>query len=100
MRSGALGKSSGLGEGIFTSHSSVQPPPRSVVLIKCQKKLIEECGYNREKVFWSIMVKNPKSIDEKQLLVMQNCSNALLTFWFIGQTNPVSLFEQAFLNPI
>ena len=100
VRSGALGKSSGLGEGIFTSHSSVQPPPRSVVLIKSQKKLIEECGYKKEKIFWSIMVKNPKSLNEKEMLVMQDCSNALLTFWFIGQTNPVSLFEQALLNPI
>ena len=63
-------------------------------------KLIEECGYKKEKIFWSIMVKNPKSLNEKEMLVMQDCSNALLTFWFIGQTNPVSLFEQALLNPI
>jgi len=100
FRSGALGKSSGLGEGIFTSHSSIQPPPRAVVLLKAQKKLIEECGYAREKVFWSVMVKNPKNVSNKEMLVMQDCSNALLTFWFISQTNPVSLFEQAFLNPI
>ena len=36
---------------------------------------------------------------ETKELVMQDCSNALLTFWYISQKNPVSLFQQSLINP-
>ena len=100
VRSGALGKSSGLGEGIFTSHSSIKPVPRAVMLSKVQKKIVRKCGHTKEKEFWRIMVNNPKKIDVTKELVMQECSNALLTFWYINQKNPVSLFQQSLVNQV
>ena len=100
VRSGALGKSSGLGDRIFTSHSSLTPLPRSVVLCKVQNKLVKDCGNNREKMFWRIMVENPSKLDKRKELVMQNCANSLLTFWYVSQKNPVSLFEQSLLNQV
>ena len=98
VRSGALGKSSGLGDKIFTSHSSLTPLPRSVVLCKVQNKLVKDCGNNKEKMFWRIMVENPSQLDKRKELAMQDCSNALLTFWYISQKNPVSLFQQSLSN--
>jgi len=102
VRSGTFGSSSssGLGDKIFTSHSSLSPPPRAVILTKVQNKIVKECGYGKEKMFWKIMVNNPKNLDERKELVMQDCSNALLTFWFIGRKNPVSLFQQSLLDPM
>ena len=102
VRSGTFGSSSssGLGDKIFTSHSSLSPPPRAVILTKVQNKIVKECGYGKEKMFWKIMVNNPKNLDERKELVMQDCSNALLTFWFIGRKNPVSLFQQSLVNQV
>lgn len=97
-KSGALGKSFGLGKEIFTSNSFNQAPPRAVMLSKVQKKIVRECGHAREKEFWRIMVDNPKEISKRKELVMQECSNALLTFWYISQKNPVSLFQQSLVN--
>ena len=101
VKSGTFGKStsSGFDDRIFTSHSSSTPPPKSIVLAKAQRKLVKECGYRKEKMFWRIMVDNPKEINESKELVMQDCSNALLTFWYISQKNPVSLFQQSLINP-
>lgn len=101
VKSGTFGKStsSGFDDRIFTSHSSSQPPPKAIVLTKAQNKLIKECGYGKEKMFWRIMVDNPKELDKRKELAMQDCSNALLTFWYISQKNPVSLFQQSLLNP-
>ncbi len=97
-KSGALGKSFGLGKEIFTSNSFNQAPPRAVMLSKVQKKIVRDCGHVREKEFWRIMVDNPKEISERKELVMRECSNALLTFWYISQKNPVSLFQQSLVN--
>jgi hypothetical protein len=97
-KSGALGKALGLGKEIFTSHSFSKPPPRSVILSKVQKKLVNDCGHEKEKIFWRIMVKNPTEICETKELVMQQCSNALLTYWYISQKNPVSLFQQSLVS--
>ena len=99
-KSGALGKSFGLGKEIFTSHSFNQAPPRAVMLSRIQKKLVNDCGHNKEKVFWKIMIDNPKEICETKELVMQECSNALLTFWYISQKNPVSLFQQSLVSQV
>ena len=100
VRSGAMGKSSSPAERIFTSHSSIKPVPRAVMLSKVQKKIVRECGHTKEKEFWSIMVNNPKKIDETKELVMQECSNALLTFWYLNHKNPVSLFQQSLANQV
>lgn len=102
VKSGTFGKStsSGFDDRIFTSHSSSTPPPKSIVLAKAQRKLVKECGYRKEKMFWRIMVDNPKEINESKELVMQDCSNALLTFWYISQKNPVSLFQQSLSNQV
>ena len=70
------------------------------MLSRIQKKLVNDCGYEREKVFWKIMIDNPKEICETKELVMQECSNALLTFWYISQKNPVSLFQQSLVNQV
>ena len=99
-KSGALGKALGMGKEIFTSHSFNQPPPKAVMLSKVQKKLVNDCGYNKEKVFWKIMVNNPEEICEGKELVMQQCSDALLTFWYISQKNPVSLFQQSLVSQV
>ena len=99
-KSGALGKSFGLGKEIFTSNSFNQAPPRAVMLSKVQKKIVRDCGHVREKEFWRIMVDNPKEISERKELVMRECSNALLTFWYINQRNPVSLFQQSLVNQV
>ena len=60
VRSGALGKSSGLGEGIFTSHSSVQPPPRSVVLIQITKEINRRMWLQERKDFLVYYGKEPQ----------------------------------------
>ena len=100
VRSGALGKSSPAAERIFTRHSSIKPMPRAVMLSKVQKKIVRECGHTKEKEFWRIMVNNPRKIDETKELVMQECSNALLTFWYLNHKNPVSLFQQSLANQV
>jgi hypothetical protein len=51
-------------------------------------------------MFWRIMVDNPKELDKRKELAMQDCSNALLTFWYISQKNPVSLFQQSLVNQV
>ena len=99
-KSGALGQGGVIGKEIFTSQGFNQAPPRAVMLSNVQKRIVSECGRNKENVFWKIMVENPKKISKQKELVMQECSDALLTYWYINQKNPVSLFQQSLANQL
>ena len=99
-KSGVFPHSSVDGKEIFTSHSFSKPLPRAVMLSRVQKRIVSECGHEREKIFWRIMVDNPTKINKTKELVMQECSNALLTYWYLNQKNPVSLFQQSLANQV
>ena len=85
-------------ERIFTRKNSSSP--RSVILIKVQRMLRKKCGAETEKRFWDIMINNYKQPNEIDLLVVQKCSEALLSYWATDLNSPVTLFQQAIANPI
>ena len=88
-------------ERIFTgTYSTSFSTPRSVILIKVQRVLREQCGSSLESRFWKIMCDNPKDLGKKDIKIVQSNSDALLDYWFIGHQSPVSLFQQALSNPI
>tara|TARA_R100000544_G_C2227415_1_gene61870 strand:- start:4276 stop:4821 length:546 start_codon:yes stop_codon:yes gene_type:complete len=85
-------------EKIFTSKSFNTPTPRSCLLIRVQKVIKDFCGNEKEKVFWRLMSDNPKKINEHQIEITVECSNALLHHWYVNQESPVSLFQQALIS--
>jgi hypothetical protein len=62
--------------------------------------LRKKCGAETEKRFWDIMINNYKQPNEIDLLVVQKCSEALLSYWATDLNSPVTLFQQAIANPI
>jgi len=49
-------------------------------------------------MFWKLMVNNPKEVNALEIMVVQECANALQNYWYISQQNPVSLFQQSLVN--
>jgi len=45
------------------------------------------------------MVDNPNKISILELEIIKECADALLNYWYVSQENPVSLFQQALINP-
>ena len=86
-------------EKIFTSQYCFAEP-RGTVLMGVQKFLINECGESVEKRLWKIMCDNPNDVDKLDIKVLEKSSNALMSYWFIGNQSPVSLFQQALTNPL
>jgi len=87
-------------ERISTGKYYLSPPPRSVILIKVTRHLKKLCGNESEKRFWNLMSASPKRVGEADIAVMIKCSDALLEFYYVNEDSPVSLFQQALLNPI
>jgi len=98
-RSGVFPQSSaGDLDKIFTSNSSPSVNTKPLVLSQVQNRLVEDCGSKKEKEFWKVMTENPDRITQSQLDSVIDCSDAMLNFWYLSQTSPISLFQKAFLN--
>jgi hypothetical protein len=67
-------------------------------LIGVQRKIKEEVGIQKERVFWKLMISNSKKINALEVMIVQECANALLNYWYVSQQSPVSLFQQALSN--
>jgi hypothetical protein len=96
-KSGALGTAVSLDQKTFAQNIFLLP--RATLLLAVQKFLYEVTSRDHEKILWRIMVKNPNKIKRIELSVVQETSDALQNFWGSSQESPVSLFQQAFLNP-
>jgi len=88
------------GERLNTGKYYMAPVPRSCILIRVQRHLRELCGSEKESRFWRLMATNTKRVDENDVEVMKECADALTSYFYISQESPVSLFQQALINPI
>ena len=88
------------GERISTGKYYIAPLPRSCILIKVQRHLRKTCGSKAEGRFWVLMSNSPRKVGDQDVKLMQVCAESLLGFYYISQESPVSLFQQALLNPI
>jgi len=98
-KSGTFPAACHLSERIFTGNKNSQPLPKSCILIGVQRNIKEICGSAKERIFWKLMVDNPNKISILEVEVIRECANALLGYWYVSQENPVSLFQQALINP-
>ena len=98
-KSGTFPQPPSFSERIFTGNRNSQPLPKSCILIGVQRNIKEICGNAKERIFWKLMVDNPNKISILELEVIRECADALLNYWYVSQENPVSLFQQALLNP-
>jgi hypothetical protein len=99
-KSGCFAPAPEMGERIFTGNRNSQPLPRACLLIGVQRTIKKLCGSNKEREFWKLMTSNPDRVSESQIKTTQACANALLSYWYVSQESPVSLFQQALINPI
>ena len=98
-KSGCFAPAPELGERIFTGNRNSQPLPRACLLIGVQRTLKELCGSNKEREFWKLMTSNPERVSQSQIKTTQACADALLSYWYVSQESPVSLFQQALITP-
>ena len=98
-KSGTFPAAPQMAERIFTGNRNTQPLPKSCILIGVQRNIKEICGSAKERIFWKLMVDNPNKISILEVEVIRECANALLGYWYVSQENPVSLFQQALINP-
>ena len=98
-KSGCFAPAPELGERIFTGNGKFKPLPRACMLIGVHKIIREKCGVKKEGEFWKLMTNNPDRVSQSQIETTQECANALLNYWYVSQTSPVSLFQQALINP-
>jgi hypothetical protein len=98
-KSGSFVSAQELGEKIFTGNGKLQPLPRACILIGVQRLIKEKCGKKKEGEFWQLMTDNPDRVSQSQIKTTQECADALLNYWYVSQTSPVSLFQQALLSP-
>ena len=73
--------------------------PKSCILLGVQRNIIDICGNAKERVFWRLMVDNPNKISILELEIVRECADALLNYWYVSSESPVSLFQQALINP-
>ena len=45
-----------------------------------------------------LVTNNPKKINALEVMVIQECADALQNYWYVSQQNPVSLFQQSLVN--
>ena len=83
---------------LSTSKYYLAPLPRSCILIGVQRTITDICGGTKEKMFWKLMTGNPKKITKLDVKIVQECSEALLNYWYVSQESPVSLFQQALIS--
>ena len=69
--------------------------PRSVILVGVQRRLRKDLGNEQERVFWKVMIDNPKHISEDTLELIKLACESLQAYWYVGVNSPVSLLEQA-----
>ncbi len=69
--------------------------PRSVILVGVQRRLRKDLGNEQERVFWKVMIDNPKHISEDILELIKLACESLQAYWYVGVNSPVSLLEQA-----
>ena len=100
-KSGCFVSSQAAGERIFTtsSRNNNQPLPKSCILLGVQRNIIDICGNAKERVFWRLMVDNPNKISILDLEIVRECAEALLNYWYVSPESPVSLFQQALIDP-
>ena len=100
-KSGCFVSSQAAGERIFTtsSRNNNQPLPKSCILLGVQRNIIDICGNDKERVFWRLMVDNPNKISILDLEIVRECAEALLNYWYVSPESPVSLFQQALIDP-
>jgi|TARA_R100000479_G_C6375048_1_gene198663 hypothetical protein len=72
--------------------------PKSVILIKVQKRLRKDLGFNGEKEFWNIMVDHPQKISEYKIDLVLKASESLSSYWYSYTKNPVSSLQSAILD--
>ena len=72
--------------------------PKSVILIKVQKKLRKDLGFDGERKFWKIMVAVPQTIDEYKIDLVLKASESLASYWYTYTKSPVSYLQSAILN--
>ena len=89
-----------LEERISTGKYYIAPLPRSCILIKVQRHLKKTCGRKVESRFWVLMSGSPRKIGDQDVKLMKVCAEPLLGLYYVSQESPVSLFQQALLNPI
>ena len=97
-KSGCFVSSPALDKILFTGHQNSASESRSVILIKVQRKITEEVGRKKEQLFWKLMVNNPNKVNALEIMVIQECADALQNYWYVSQQNPVSLFQQSLVN--
>ena len=97
-KSGCFVQTPALDKILFTGHQNSASESRAVILIKVQRKITEEVGRKKEQLFWGLMVNNPKKINALEVMVIQECADALQNYWYVSQQNPVSLFQQSLVN--
>ena len=93
-RSGAYPPASSCWKEYLPVTSSSTPMPRACILLKVQRTIKNQCGSEKEKVFWRIMVGNPSKINDERLSIIIECSDALVNHYWYDQ-EPVSFFQQA-----
>jgi len=84
---------------IFTGQY-LNSPPKAIILVGVQKHLRKDLGVKNESRLWKIFVDNPKKLSKRDIKLVNALAESLMTYWFIGHQNPVSLFQQALSNPI
>jgi len=97
-RSGAYPPTSSCWKEYLPVISSSTPTPRACILLKVQRTIKKQCGFEKEKVFWSIMVGNPSKINDERLSIIIECSDALVNHYWYDE-EPVSFFQQALTDP-
>ena len=97
-KSGCFVQTPQLDKILFTGKKSSASESRSCILIGVQRKIKEEVGIQKERVFWKLMISNSKKINALEVMIVQECANALLNYWYVSQQSPVSLFQQALSN--
>jgi len=97
-KSGCFVQTPALDKIYLTSQGNYGHEPRGVILIGVQRTIKEEVGTKKEQMFWKLMVNNPKKVNALEIMVVQECANALQNYWYISQQNPVSLFQQSLVN--
>ena len=97
-KSGAYAKGSSCWSDYVSSGNNPEKPiSRACILLKVQRALKKDCGKEYEKIFWQIMVKNPRQINKECISIVIKCSNSLIThYWY--DPNPISIFQQALLD--
>jgi hypothetical protein len=89
-----------LDERLSTGKYYIAPVPRACILINVQRHLRKACGRKAENRFWVLMANSPRKLGDLDIGVMKINAKALLGFYYINEDSPVSLFQQALLNPL